>query len=858
MSAAEIPALFEAAWLGDLAFQSSLLLLVAALVNKVCAHTAARMLVAWSACLGLALLACASLAPVWPRVALWPQLAEQNAAPIVTLIENSFTADVDATAAPAAPATEPALVEALESPRSLDLAAAPPALSLRASALNWLLRVWLAFAAAASAWVLLGAWQVRRMVRAASEAPPAVRQQLKQIVGARRPPGLKMTRRLSSAAVMGIWRPCILLPQSSESEASAPGLTAALRHEWAHVEHGDLWLLALVRLLLPLFGWHPLFWLLRRQIREDQELLADAAAAGEHPVEYAQALLAWAQRQDQPRPPLGLAALAMWEKPNQLSRRIEMVLHESNANRSQLSRLARLALGASLLGAGLTLSVCSFRGQVSQAQEPPTTDDAAAPRAAQNSFFELKSKFEKANLSRAPQSQVQIVFDNLLGEVKPARSKAGDPSFVDIFQQAVGNNCRQEGNVLVAMVSTQDGEELVVELQKHGLLEILSRPKVLTVVGQEAHIEIGQQAPVAVIDETVNGERKKRIEGKTIGTQLHLLPRLSSANAQLTLQLDVRLESSKLKPNKEEGAVLGIRSRLMKLSLDIQPGQVLVLAERPVREAEAEEAAGLLLAVVRPAIVAADPAAAEAAGRKGALDAAVTQATRHNSQESWERKLREAHASMDRLQAQISAARQALRQIEGVDPKVLESDDDQALADALERHGRKELAEEIRRDLERVKVHELGLFTEESRRSYQNLARQNEELRQQMELLRQELQQMRASRNGTPVTALPPAAPRPKAEARSAGDAAAAAELRLLELDLQEAEANHRLASAEFEQTNTLFKKGVVSDGELRTYKVKLELSSIAVERARLKLEAAKARLQAAPKGASNPEPVSR
>jgi multidrug resistance efflux pump len=105
---------------------------------------------------------------------------------------------------------------------------------------------------------------------------------------------------------------------------------------------------------------------------------------------------------------------------------------------------------------------------------------------------------------------------------------------------------------------------------------------------------------------------------------------------------------------------------------------------------------------------------------------------------------------------------------------------------------------------------------------------------------------------------LPPAAPRPKAEARSAGDAAAVAELRLLELDLQEAEANHRLASAEFEQTNTLFKKGVVSDGELRTYKVKLELSSIAVERARLKLEAAKARLHTAPKGASNPEPVSR
>jgi hypothetical protein len=396
-----------------------------------------------------------------------------------------------------------------------------------------------------------------------------------------------------------------------------------------------------------------------------------------------------------------------------------------------------------------------------------------------------------------------------------------------------------------------------VKLQKHGLLEILSRPKVLTVVGQEAHIEIGEQAPIAVIDETVNGGRTQRVEQKTIGTQLHLLPRLSSANAQLTLQLDVRLESSKLKPNKEEGAVLGIRSRLMKLSLDIKPGQVLVLAERPVREAEAEEAAGLLLAVVRPAIVAADPAAAEAAARKGDFDAAVAHVLRQTAEEGSERKQREAKALLDRLQARLKSANEALRQVEGIDPKVLETDDIQALADALERHGRKKLAEEIRKDLERVKLHELGLFTEESRRSYQNLARQNEELRQQMELLRQELQQLRGLRDNPPTTILP--SPIAKAaESDSAGPAPLEADLRLLELDLKEAEAKHRLTTGDLTNLSNLHKRGVASDAELQSYKVKVELSAIAVERARLKLEAAKARLNAAPKGASNPEPARR
>ena len=57
-------------------------------------------------------------------------------------------------------------------------------------------------------------------------------------------------------------------------------LRAVLLHEWAHIRHRDLWLLALGRCLLVVLFAHPLFWWLRRTIRSDQELLADAVAAG--------------------------------------------------------------------------------------------------------------------------------------------------------------------------------------------------------------------------------------------------------------------------------------------------------------------------------------------------------------------------------------------------------------------------------------------------------------------------------------------------------------------------------------------------------------------------------------------------
>ena len=51
-----------------------------------------------------------------------------------------------------------------------------------------------------------------------------------------------------------------------------------LLHELAHIQNGDLWLLALDRWLLPLFWLHPLYLRLRRRIRDDQELLGIEAS----------------------------------------------------------------------------------------------------------------------------------------------------------------------------------------------------------------------------------------------------------------------------------------------------------------------------------------------------------------------------------------------------------------------------------------------------------------------------------------------------------------------------------------------------------------------------------------------------
>jgi len=64
----------------------------------------------------------------------------------------------------------------------------------------------------------------------------------------------------------------------------------------AHIRHGDLVVLAIERLLVPRLPCIPcLVAAAAARVRLDQELVAEAAAAGEKPVEYAEALVDWAK-----------------------------------------------------------------------------------------------------------------------------------------------------------------------------------------------------------------------------------------------------------------------------------------------------------------------------------------------------------------------------------------------------------------------------------------------------------------------------------------------------------------------------------------------------------------------------------
>jgi beta-lactamase regulating signal transducer with metallopeptidase domain len=269
---------------------------------------------------------------------------------------------------------------------------------------------WMIGGLGATIWITIGAWRTWSLVRHSHQAAEWIYGELKLVVPERcRPPRLRVNDRIESALVCGTWRPAILLPECKTQlpEGEGPpaggtptGIRAALAHEWAHIANGDLWHLALERLLLPVYLMQPLFWFLRRRIRIDQELLADAAAAGESPVEYAEALLAWAKSTSAgPRGEV-LAVLSFWNNPCHLPRRIEMLIDTTNRVLPQASRLWRgttltivfaLACGLSLLTLGTKKSVAESHtddaaisaaesGDLKQSVPPAATDSPEASK----------------------------------------------------------------------------------------------------------------------------------------------------------------------------------------------------------------------------------------------------------------------------------------------------------------------------------------------------------------------------------------------------------------------------------------------------------------------------------------------
>lgn len=172
-------------------------------------------------------------------------------------------------------------------------------------------------------------------------------------------------------AVVGLWRPRVVLPE--DFEARHPGAEGALvlAHERAHLRHHDTRALALAELLRAALWPQPLLHLALPRLRRDLELAADAAVLAAHPAArraYADALLRGAL--DAPPPPLACAWPA---SPHPLTERIAMLIAISPP-RPRAARALPALLAALVAGA-------AWAAQPAVAPAAPASATATAPAA---------------------------------------------------------------------------------------------------------------------------------------------------------------------------------------------------------------------------------------------------------------------------------------------------------------------------------------------------------------------------------------------------------------------------------------------------------------------------------------------
>ena len=110
----------------------------------------------------------------------------------------------------------------------------------------------------------------------------------------RRSVRLAITEDSVGPAVLGLFRPTVLVPRAVIEGNSADQLELVLAHELIHVRRHDLWLAMLWLLALALWWFHPLVWWAARRASREAERCCDDAVLAElrcSPARYARCLL---------------------------------------------------------------------------------------------------------------------------------------------------------------------------------------------------------------------------------------------------------------------------------------------------------------------------------------------------------------------------------------------------------------------------------------------------------------------------------------------------------------------------------------------------------------------------------------
>ena len=211
-------------------------------------------------------------------------------------------------------------------------------------AILWLVQVWfigvLLFSLRTAGGVVLLERIRRRDAIPADDSLAALGAAIQRRMGLNRIIRYCESLELEAPAVIGWFRPVVLLPISALTGFSQEQLQAVIAHELAHIKRFDGFVNLFQVVVESLLFYHPAVWWLNRRIRAERENCCDDAAIAlcGNPLEYARALTLMEERRAAP-------ALAMAANSSPLAARIRRLLGAPSLN----SGLRTLGLAAAIL-----------------------------------------------------------------------------------------------------------------------------------------------------------------------------------------------------------------------------------------------------------------------------------------------------------------------------------------------------------------------------------------------------------------------------------------------------------------------------------------------------------------------------
>ena len=310
------------------------------------------------------------LLPVGPFLALLPGLKRSTGLePVGRALENAAQAAVHTVSISGQPVMTAPLAQPVEPVQ-------PQLVGQLLAVLPWL---WALGSLLFALWQLAGYLRFCRLLRRLREPLNEDEQRILHRSslesGRMAPPRAWICPEMRTPLLVGVLRPVLYLPRNMEKEA----LQLALRHELAHLNSGDLWGKAALRLACRIHWFNPLCHWQAARVERVCELACDEAAVRgldkEQRKAYGRVLLAAAAG------PLPAGASGMSAGPENLKVRLLALFEQPRASRRQI-----LAAAAGLL-AVVCLTACAAAG-LSAGEIPSSADSLATNGLEQLSFLQ--------------------------------------------------------------------------------------------------------------------------------------------------------------------------------------------------------------------------------------------------------------------------------------------------------------------------------------------------------------------------------------------------------------------------------------------------------------------------------------